>query len=62
MSAEGERFDPATHQALGEVDTAEPDLVGTVAATQRSGYIDHGRLTREPAVLVYRLTDDGHER
>jgi molecular chaperone GrpE len=60
VSADGEAFDPATHQALGELETSDAALEGMVAATQRSGYRDHGRLGREPAVLVYRLADDGH--
>jgi molecular chaperone GrpE len=59
VDAEGEPFDPEAHQALGEVETTEPALDGMVAATQRTGYRDHGRLAREPAVLVYRLADDG---
>ena len=37
VSADGERFDPAAHQALGEVEPPSR-LVGTIAATQRSGY------------------------
>jgi molecular chaperone GrpE len=59
VTAEREPFDPAAHEALGVVETTEPQLDGVVASTQRSGYSDHGRLTREPAVLVYRLADDG---
>ena len=62
VDASGEPFDPATHEALGEVETDEPALEGMVAATQRTGYRDHGRLAREPAVLVYRLADDGRGR
>ncbi len=58
VDAEGEPFDPAAHQALGEVETTDSALDGMVAATQRSGYRDHGRLAREPAVLVYRVADD----
>jgi hypothetical protein len=59
VAADGERFDPAAHEALGEVETADASLEGFVAATHRSGYRDHGRLAREPAVLVYRLAHDG---
>jgi molecular chaperone GrpE (heat shock protein) len=59
ISADGEPFDPEAHQALGEVETVDPALEGMVAATQRTGYRDHGRLAREPAVLVYRLAHDG---
>jgi molecular chaperone GrpE (heat shock protein) len=61
VAAEGEPFNPAAHQALGEVETSEARLDGTVAATQRSGYRDHGRLAREPAVLVYRLANGSNE-
>jgi hypothetical protein len=60
VNADGEAFDPVAHEALGEVSTGDSTLEGMVAATQRSGYRDHGRLAREPAVLVYRVADDGH--
>jgi len=62
VNADGEPFDPAAHEALGEVETTDPELEGMVAATQRTGYRDHGRLAREPAVLIYRLADDRRGR
>ena len=61
LIADGERFDPSEHQALGEVQTEVASQADTIATTQQSGYRDHGRLAREPAVLVYRLGDDGDQ-
>ena len=61
VSAEGQSFDPAAHEALGAVEAPDRRLAGTVASTQRSGYRDHGRLVREPAVLVYESSDPGGE-
>ena len=62
LAADGERFDPSEHQALGEVPTQVASLADTIATTQLSGYRDQGRLAREPAVLVYRLGDDDDQR
>lgn len=49
----GERFDPARHRATRAVATALPELVGTVAVTERVGYDAHGRHYRLPEVAVY---------
>ena len=62
LSADGESFDPAAHEAVGAVEAPDRRLAGTIASTQRSGYRDHGRLIREPAVLVYESSDPGSER
>jgi len=61
VSADGESFDPAAHEAVGAVEAPDRRLAGTIASTQRSGYRDHGRVIREPAVLVYESSDPGGE-
>jgi hypothetical protein len=50
---DGQRFDPAHHEAAGTVPTDDPELVGTIAETEAVGFIDHGRVLRAPVVLVY---------
>lgn len=55
LRPDGERFDPACHEAGGAVDTDDPDLDGRIAATELSGYLDRDRVLRAPVVLVYRL-------
>jgi hypothetical protein len=50
---DGQRFDPAHHEAAGTVPTDDPELVGTIAETEAVGFVDHGRVLRAPVVLVY---------
>lgn len=52
--ADGERFDPARHQALDQVVTPDPAADGLVAQTPKRGFVDRGRIVRLPQVLVYR--------
>ncbi len=50
---DGQRFDPAQHEAAGTVPTDDPELVGLIAETEAVGFVDHGRVLRAPVVLVY---------
>lgn len=54
---DGEPFDPAAHHAVATVETDDPDLHDTVAATEEAGYVDRGTVIREPGVAVYRATE-----
>lgn len=54
VRAEGQRFDPRLHQAVHQVATADPNLEGVIAATERPGYTDNGRVIRLPEVVVHR--------
>ncbi|MEC3982161.1 nucleotide exchange factor GrpE [Amycolatopsis sp. H20-H5] len=53
LRPDGERFDPALHEAGGAVPTDDPALDGVVAETEVIGFADHGRLLRAPIVIVY---------
>ncbi|SEF28298.1 GrpE protein [Amycolatopsis pretoriensis] len=53
LRPEGERFDPARHEAGGAVPTDDPALDGIVAETEVTGFADHDRLLRAPIVTVY---------
>lgn len=53
LRPEGERFDPARHEAGGAVPTEDPALDGIVAETEVTGFADHDRLLRAPIVTVY---------
>ena len=50
---DGQKFDPAQHEAAGTVPTDDPELVGTIAETEAVGFVDHCRVLRAPVVLVY---------
>lgn len=50
---DGQRFDPARHEAGGAVPTDDPGLEGTVAETEVVGFVDDDRLLRAPVVTVY---------
>ena len=50
---DGQRFDPAVHEAGGAVQTDDPALDGVVAETEVVGFTDGGRLLRAPVVTVY---------
>ncbi|NED40637.1 nucleotide exchange factor GrpE [Amycolatopsis sp. SID8362] len=53
LRPDGERFDPARHEAGGAVPTEDPALEGLVAETEVTGFADHDRLLRAPIVTVY---------
>jgi molecular chaperone GrpE len=53
LRPDGERFDPARHEAGGAVPTEDPALEGVVAETEVTGFADHDRLLRAPIVIVY---------
>ncbi|GAA3534117.1 nucleotide exchange factor GrpE [Amycolatopsis ultiminotia] len=53
LRPDGERFDPARHEAGGAVATDDPELDGVVAETEVIGFADHERLLRAPIVTVY---------
>ncbi|GLZ33129.1 hypothetical protein Lesp02_53170 [Lentzea sp. NBRC 105346] len=50
---DGQRFDPAVHEAGGTVPTDDPSLDGLVAETEVVGFSDRGRPLRAPIVTVY---------
>ncbi len=53
LRPDGERFDPARHEAGGAIPTEDPALDGFVAETEVTGFADHDRLLRPPIVTVY---------
>jgi len=53
LRAEGQRFDPAQHEAGGAVPTDNPELDGVVAETEVVGFADRERVLRAPIVTVY---------
>ncbi|MEV6879170.1 nucleotide exchange factor GrpE [Amycolatopsis sp. NPDC051128] len=53
LRPDGERFDPARHEAGGAIPTDDPALDGVVAETEVTGFADHDRLLRAPIVTVY---------
>ncbi|WP_372493018.1 nucleotide exchange factor GrpE [Actinoalloteichus caeruleus] len=53
LRPDGDRFDPARHEAGGVTDTDDPALAGTVAETEVVGFADRGRTLRVPVVTVY---------
>ncbi|GAA1346236.1 nucleotide exchange factor GrpE [Saccharothrix algeriensis] len=53
LRPDGERFDPAVHEAGGTVPTDDPALAGLVAETEVVGFVDRGRTLRAPIVTVY---------
>ena len=54
MRPDGERFDPAVHEAGGTADTDDPTLDGVVAETEVVGFNDRGQVLRPPIVTVYK--------
>jgi hypothetical protein len=56
---DGQRFDPALHEAGGTVVTQDANLAGRVAETEVVGFTDHGRPLRAPVVIVYQQRDTG---
>lgn len=59
MRPDGERFDPAVHEAGGTVSTADTELDGVVAETEVVGFSDGGKLLRAPIVTVYACKPGG---
>lgn len=53
LRPDGQRFDPACHEAGGTVATEDEGLDGVVAETEIVGFIDRGQLLRPPVVTVY---------
>jgi hypothetical protein len=53
LRPDGQRFDPAVHEAGGAVATDDASLDGTVAETEVVGFADQDRLLRAPIVTVY---------
>jgi hypothetical protein len=53
LRPDGERFDPAVHEAGGAMPTDDAALVGVVAETEVAGFADCERLLRPPIVTVY---------
>jgi molecular chaperone GrpE len=53
LRPDGQRFDPAWHEAGAVVVTEDGSLEGTVAETEVVGFADHDRLLRAPVVTVY---------
>jgi molecular chaperone GrpE (heat shock protein) len=55
VAPDGEPFDGAHHDAVDREPTTDPARDRTVASTERTGYLDHGRVLRRPEVVVYAL-------
>ena len=56
LQPDGEHFSPESHAAVQTLATDDPDEDGTIAATERLGFVDRGRLLRKPDVAVYRAS------
>jgi len=57
MRPDGQRFDPAIHEAGGTVPTQDAALDGLVAETEVVGFTDRDRVLRAPVVIVYQKKD-----
>jgi molecular chaperone GrpE len=57
LRPDGDRFDPALHEAGGAMPTDDPARDGTVAETEVVGFADQDRLLRAPIVIVYTKRD-----
>jgi molecular chaperone GrpE len=53
LRPDGDRFDPAVHEAGGAMPTDDPARDGTVAETEVVGFADQDKLLRAPIVIVY---------
>jgi hypothetical protein len=56
LRPDGQRFDPAYHEAGGTVATEDEGLDGVVAETEVVGFADRGEVLRAPVVTVYNRT------
>jgi molecular chaperone GrpE len=61
LRPDGERFDPARHEAGGTVATGDPELDGLIAETEVVGFADRDRVLRPPVVTVYQLRSEPPE-
>lgn len=52
---DGALFDPGVHEAGGVAPTSDRLLHNKIAETESVGFVDRGRLIREPVVVVYQL-------
>src|SRR3954467_15057691 len=59
LRPDGQRFDPARHEAGGAIPTEDPALEGIVAETEVTGFADHDRLLRAPIVTAYAKKTSG---
>lgn len=55
LRPDGERFNPARHEAGGTLPTDDPALDGTIAETEVPGFADRDQVLRAPVVTVYQL-------
>ncbi|MER7013044.1 nucleotide exchange factor GrpE [Saccharopolyspora sp. NPDC000359] len=55
LRPDGNRFDPALHEAGGTLPTDDPALDGVIAETEVLGFADRDRVLRPPIVTVYQL-------
>ncbi|MGH3516587.1 MAG: nucleotide exchange factor GrpE [Haloechinothrix sp.] len=53
MRPDGQRFDPALHEAGGAIRTDDATLDGVVAETELVGFLEGDRMLRAPIVTVY---------
>jgi molecular chaperone GrpE len=53
LRPDGQRFDPAQHEAGGTMATEDEALDGVVAETEVVGFADRGEMLRAPIVTVY---------
>lgn len=60
LCPDGQRFDPAKHEAGGTVPTEDPELDGVIAETELVGFADRERVVRPPVVAVYSLRSPEH--
>lgn len=61
IEPDGHPFDRARHDAVDREPTTDPARDRTIASTERTGYVDRGRVLRRPEVVVYALeTTDEH--
>ena len=52
LEPDGLPFDGTHHDAVDREPTTDPARDRTVASTERTGYLDHGRVLRRPEVVV----------
>ena len=61
MRAEGEKFNPEEHEAVGEREVGDPEKDGTVVAEARKGYRMKGKVLRPAQVIVGRYERKGEK-
>lgn len=59
LRPDGQRFDPAVHEAGGTVSTSDSTQDGVVAETEVVGFMDGEKLLRAPIVTVYAVKQGG---